>query len=89
MDKKTAGVIYAGPQRRFAGMVRFNGSAYDFRPNITLRELAEAYYKDVPKVAFEEYVVIKNSVPVASSQAEGLILQDNDNVFLVPIINGG
>jgi len=72
-------------------MIQFNGTAYDYRPGILLRELAEDYYrkKDIPKVSFDEFVVIVNSAPIASPQAEELELQDNDNVYFVPIINGG
>ena len=56
-----------------------------------LKELAEAYYikKGITKVAFEEFVIIVNNTAITSPQAEERVLLDNDNVYFVPIINGG
>ena len=70
-------------------MIKFNGAQYEYRPGMSLRELAENYYKDVPKVVFEAYVVIANSVAIAPAQAEEWVVQDNDNIYFVPILDGG
>ena len=72
-------------------MIQFNGAGYEYSPGVLLRDLAEDYYrkKDIPKVALEDFVIIVNSAPITPSQAEELALNDNDNVYFVPIINGG
>ena len=70
-------------------MIKFNGVEYEYRPDMSLRELAEGYYKDTPEVVFDEYVVIVNNIAINSSQAEERILQDNDSIYFVPILDGG
>jgi len=70
-------------------MIRFNNAEFDYRPDLTLKELAKAYYAGVKEVVFEDLIIIVNGTAVPSLLADERKLQDNDSVYLVPKVEGG
>ena len=70
-------------------MIRINGTDYAFEAGVSLRELAESHFTDIPKVVFEDFVVVVNNAAIGSALAEESVLTDGDTVFLVPKVDGG
>ena len=70
-------------------MVRINDKEYDYRPGMSLRALAEGHFTDIPKVVFEDFVVVVNGGAINSALAEERILEESDAVFMVPKVDGG
>ena len=70
-------------------MVRINDRDYPYRPGMPLRELAESHFSDIPKVDFEDFIVVVNSKAIHSSQAEERLLESGDAVFMAPKLDGG
>ena len=71
-------------------MVRLNNVEYDYVPGKCLKEVVDIYNTAHPiKVGFEEFIVIVKSTAIGVSQAPERVLQDNDNVFIFPQLDGG
>ena len=71
-------------------MVKLNGAEYAFSPGMTLKELVDKHNADRNKfLAFDGFAVVINSTAITSPQARERILLDNDNIFIVPILDGG
>jgi len=72
-------------------MIRINNTAFDYRPGMSLRHLAQVYYADNPKATtdFDNFMIVRNSVALTSRQAEETLLADGDSVYMVPKLDGG
>ena len=71
-------------------MVRLNGTEYAHRPGMSLKELVGNYNADSGKqLAFDGFVVLVNGAALTVSQAQERTLQDNDKIFIVPLLEGG
>jgi len=70
-------------------MIRLNGIGYDYRPGITLKELTDDFSAAHRKVGFEGFVIIVNGAALTVEQAKEKTLNDNDVVFIVPVMDGG
>ena len=71
-------------------MVRLNGEEYVYRPGMSLKELVDDHNaKNHKRLAFDGFIVLINSIALTASQAEEKILSDNDNIIIVPMIDGG
>ena len=71
-------------------MVRLNGAEFTYRPGMSLKELVADYNANQRKrLTFDGVVVILNSTALTHSQAQERTLQDNDNAFIVPLMDGG
>jgi sulfur carrier protein ThiS len=71
-------------------MVRLNSVEYECVPGMSLKELVDTYNAGHPsKLNFDDFIVIVNSSAIAASQAPEKMIQENDNIFIVPIVDGG
>ena len=70
-------------------MIRLNGNEYEHRPGLTLRELACEHNLIYAKTGFDSCVVVQNSTAVPADNAPGLLLNDNDTIYIVPKLDGG
>ena len=70
-------------------MIRINETEYGFTQGLSLRKLAESHFNDIPKVTFEEFVIVVNNSAINSRQAEDRVLTDGDSVYMVPKLDGG
>ena len=70
-------------------MVRLNGSEYAYRPGMSLKELVDDYNADRLRLAFDGFVVVVNGTALPTLQAEERLLQDNDTIFIIPMLDGG
>ena len=71
-------------------MILLNKVAYDFVPGTSLKELVGMYNSNHPaQLGFNDFIVIVNSVAIDAAQAPDRVLQDNDNIFIVPVMDGG
>ena len=72
-----------------SGMIRLNGVDYEFRQDLSLAQLVREHNLVHAVVGFEGFVVIINGAVIATAQAQGRVLSDNDTVFIVPKLDGG
>ena len=70
-------------------MIRMNGKETDYNPGISMREAGERYYAGFNFGTFDDFMVIVNNKAISSSEAEEYNLVDNDNIFLMPKLDGG
>ena len=71
-------------------MVRLNGVEYDHRPGMSLKDLVDDYNTDHhKKLAFDGFVVLVNSSALTALQAQERTLLDNDNILIIPLLDGG
>ena len=70
-------------------MVKLNGEEYAYRPGMSLKELMDDYNSSSPRLAFDGFVVVVNGSAINTAQAKEKLLLDNDNIFIVPILDGG
>ena len=70
-------------------MLSLNGVKFDYRPGMSLKELIDEYNADNPVVSLENFIVVVNGAAVTSTQALELQLQDDDSVFMAPMLEGG
>ena len=69
-------------------MILMNGKETDYLPGISVREAAEKYYA-FSLGTFDDFVVIVNSKAITSSEAEEYRAVENDNIYVVPKLDGG
>ena len=71
-------------------MVRLNGAEYAHRPGMSLKDLVDYYNADRRKqLAFDGFIVLINSCAITAFQAQERILIDNDNILIIPLLDGG
>ena len=70
-------------------MIKLNGVEYYHRAGVSLQELVDEYNLTNPKIGLDEFVVVINSTPLTSLQAQERILQENDDIRIVPFLPGG
>ena len=78
-------------------MVKLNGAELEYDREITLGELVESVNSANTdtrsdgslKIVFEGCIVIINSEAVAADQAQGIVISDNDTIYIVPKLDGG
>ena len=70
-------------------MVILNGVEFDYREGMSLAGLVEDYNISHRKLAFDGFVVIINDTPITSSEAQERTLDDNDQILIVPFLDGG
>jgi len=70
-------------------MVRLNGVEYEYRPELSLAELVDVYNLTHAKVEFDSCVVVINNTAIPAQKAQGWLVSDNENIVIVPILDGG
>jgi len=71
-------------------MIRLNNAEYAYRPGMSLKQLVDDYNaKNSKPLAFDGFIVLVNSIALTALQIQEKILSDNDNVIIVPQIDGG
>ena len=70
-------------------MIRLNNFEYEYRPGLPLRELVDEYNLAHAKVRFDDCIIIVNGAAITAPQAQEWILSDNENVVIVPMLDGG
>jgi sulfur carrier protein ThiS len=71
-------------------MISLNGKEYEYMPRITLSELVDRHNRDVhPKLGFDGFVVVVSGAALTVAQAQERLLADGDEIFIVPILDGG
>ena len=70
-------------------MVRLNGVEYEYRPGLLLAELIDVHNRSHARVAFDSCIVVVNSAVVPAPQAQRWSITDNENIYIVPILDGG
>ena len=70
-------------------MIRLNGIEYEHRPGLTLCELADRYSAEYRKLCFDGFVVIVDGQALTTDQAQAKILEGNEDIFIVPVLDGG
>lgn len=70
-------------------MIKLNGAEYEFRPGLSLSGLADEYNHNHAKVDFANCVVVINDAVIPAEKARELVLNDSDNIIIVPKLDGG
>jgi len=70
-------------------MVRLNGVEYEYRPELSLGELADDYNLSHAKIGFESCVVIVDGSAITEEQAREKMVCDNETIYIVPKLDGG
>ena len=70
-------------------MVRLNGVEFAYRPDMFLTELVDDYNTNRPKLAFDGFVVLHNGTALTVVQAQERMLHDNDDIRIIPLLDGG
>ena len=70
-------------------MIRLNGIEYTYRPGMSLKELVDAHNANHPRLVFNGFAVLVNGTALTALQAEETALQENDRIFIVPLLSGG
>ena len=70
-------------------MVRLNSVTFDYRPGMTLKQLMDEYNAANPAVAFDGFIFIVNGAAITAAKAQEYLIQDNDTIFIGPILSGG
>ena len=70
-------------------MVKLNGVEYEYRSGICLKEVVDTYNLTYAKVDFDTCVVIINSTAIPADLAQRWLLSDDENVIIIPKLEGG
>ena len=70
-------------------MIRLNGIEFEYRPVLSLIELVDKYNQAQARVRLDDCIIIVNGAAFPASQAQELILNDNDSISIVPMLDGG
>ena len=70
-------------------MIRMNDEEYEYQSALSLKTLILAYYTDITKVNFDDYIILINDDAVPSAQAEVQVVQDHDTIYIIPKMEGG
>jgi len=70
-------------------MIRLNGVEYEYHPGITLEELVDDYSATHRKICFEGFVVVVDGRALTVEQAREQTLSGGENVYIVPVLDGG
>jgi len=70
-------------------MIRLNGIEFDHEPGLTLGELADRYSGAYRKLSFDGFVVIVDGLALSADQAPAKILDGDEEIFIIPALDGG
>ena len=71
-------------------MIRLNGVEYNYLAGMSLQELVTDYNNEKNgKLAFDGFAVIINNNAIQTLEAPARIISDNDNILIIPLLDGG
>ena len=70
-------------------MIRLNGVEYAFRQGLTLAEVVNEHNLTHAKVDFDGCLVVIGSAAIPAEQARARTLSDNEEIYIVPKLDGG